>query len=375
MRDNERIVYLDWLRVFACFTVVLVHSIEPFYLGGEGTHIDSFRNAAWVAVLGSALRACVPLFVFISGYLLLPVKESMASFYRKRFYRVAVPLFIWVVLYALVPQPGAAYSFNGSMADLARCAFNFPDPAGHLWFVYMILGVYAVMPMISPWLEKLPKSTEEVFLVIWLFTTVIPFFRAFSLNVFNTPDVWGEASWNMFGTFHYISGFIGYAVLGHYVRRWDPKPRKRSLLLAVPFLLGGYVISFYWFWHFTPETFPVDQPVSLAVKMETSWGFCTLGTALMTSGIILVFKKIKWQGAFYRRIVVPLSKLSYGMYLMHMFLLNFLFPVVRDALMGIFSFAGYPALVMILTAILTFCAAAAVTRLLSFIPGSSYVLG
>lgn len=40
MEKNTRIVFLDWLRAIACFMVILVHCIEPFYLGGpEGTFI------------------------------------------------------------------------------------------------------------------------------------------------------------------------------------------------------------------------------------------------------------------------------------------------------------------------------------------------
>ena len=41
-----RIVFLDYLRFIACFMVILVHCIEPFYLGGEGTHISNATNAA-----------------------------------------------------------------------------------------------------------------------------------------------------------------------------------------------------------------------------------------------------------------------------------------------------------------------------------------
>ena len=32
--NKERVIFLDWLRVIACFMVMAVHSAEPFYLGG-----------------------------------------------------------------------------------------------------------------------------------------------------------------------------------------------------------------------------------------------------------------------------------------------------------------------------------------------------
>ena len=45
MEPQERIVWLDWMRIMACFMVMVVHSTEPFYLGGEGSQILSASNA------------------------------------------------------------------------------------------------------------------------------------------------------------------------------------------------------------------------------------------------------------------------------------------------------------------------------------------
>ena len=37
--DSKRTVWIDWMRVAACLMVILVHSTEPFYLGGNGSLI------------------------------------------------------------------------------------------------------------------------------------------------------------------------------------------------------------------------------------------------------------------------------------------------------------------------------------------------
>jgi len=376
IEEKNRIVFLDWMRVIACFMVILVHSIEPFYLGGKGTYVESTTDAFWVCILGSMLRACVPMFVFISGYLLLPVKETMSDFYRKRFFRVVIPFFIWIVIYAVVPQPGQAFSWNTVVENLTRCAFNFPDGAGHLWFVYMLLGVYAIMPMVSPWLDKISKSTEEIFLVVWLFTTLFPFIRVLAESVFGTPELWGEANWNPFGAFYYLSGFFGYAVFGHYMRKWTGKNGpKNYLIIAIPFLFAGYIITLFWFQYFMPTVFPVDRSIELAVRMETSWQFCSLGTVLMTVGFVLIIRTINSSGKLYRSIILPISKISYGIYLMHIFLLNLFFPIVKKLVMGAFDSVASPVLIMIGTAIITFVACTLVVKLISLIPGSKYIIG
>ena len=107
-----RIVFLDYLRFIACFMVIFVHCIEPFYLGGEGTFIRNHTDAAWATFLDSALRAAVPLFLMASSYLLFPLKYDTATFFRKRFVRVCIPLIIWTLLYALVPFCGIFEGFD-----------------------------------------------------------------------------------------------------------------------------------------------------------------------------------------------------------------------------------------------------------------------
>ena len=100
MEPQERIVWLDWMRIMACFMVMVVHSTEPFYLGGEGSQILSASNAYWAAFFDSVVRCCVPLFVIASSYLLFPLKQSVGVFVRRRAVRILVPFVLWSLFYA-----------------------------------------------------------------------------------------------------------------------------------------------------------------------------------------------------------------------------------------------------------------------------------
>ena len=86
--QKTHIVWLDVVRLVAMFTVVCCHSADPFnfYPGEPPANIAEIKW--WGAVYGSLLRPCVPLFVMITGALLLPVKGEVAPFYRKRIGRV-----------------------------------------------------------------------------------------------------------------------------------------------------------------------------------------------------------------------------------------------------------------------------------------------
>ena len=95
-------MWLDVVRLVAMFTVVCCHCTDPFNFY-PGTSPDIGEIKFWGAAYGALLRPCVPLFVMITGALLLPVRGDISAFYRKRILRVFVPFLIWGVLYALFP--------------------------------------------------------------------------------------------------------------------------------------------------------------------------------------------------------------------------------------------------------------------------------
>lgn len=64
-----------------------------------------------------------------------------------------------------------------------------------------------------------------------------------------------------------------------------------------------------------------SAPYSTAVVMETSIEYCSLGVALTTIAVFMVFRKVNFCGWLYQKAVRPVSEASYGMYLMHMFIL------------------------------------------------------
>lgn len=367
----ERIVFLDWLRVIACFMVILVHSIEPFYLGGpEGTYIASWGDAFWTTLFDSALRPAVPLFVLASSYLLFPLKTDTPTFFRRRFGRVLIPFIVWSLLYALIPMYGMSEGF--SLGDnFKNLAFNFMMHSGHLWFVYMLIGVYLLMPLLSPWIEKVSKKEEKAFLYLWAFTTVLPLLRPLAQSVTGSANLMGECPWNEFGAFYYVSGFIGYLVLGHYIRKYAGEVSwGRTLAYAVPFWAVGYAVTAGGFWEIMPRElgFPLSAPYQTAVDMETTWSFCTFGVMMQTVAYFLVIRKITASGWVYQHIVLPVSKLSYGMYLMHMFVLMPVFAWVRSW--------GIPTpLIMLTSAALTYVICAIAARLIAFIPKSRYIVG
>ena len=326
----ERVIWLDWMRVAACLMVMVVHATEPFYLGGDGSLILTRTDAFWASFFDSLVRACVPLFIIASSYLQFPLHYSSEEFFRRRAVRILVPFVLWTVVYALV--------WGSPVQNFKDLLLNFNYAAGHLWFVYMLVGVYLLMPLLSPWAERVGRTELRIYLGLWLFTTVIPLLRDW---VFGAPPVvygvsglprqalfplWGEASWNAYGVFYYLSGFVGYLLLGLYVRKFlGTWSWRKTLAVALPCFAAGLALSFGGFlhrvWLTSGGEFPVGGLVEKAVWWETTWCNDTLGVALMAIAWVLLFRKIQAAGGFYRRITLPLSRAGYGMYLSHLLVL------------------------------------------------------
>ena len=98
----KRIVFLDYVRVFACFLVMLVHSSE-YYYGAEGSTMDnplsivsSEADRFWVSLYDGFSRMAVPLFMIVSAFLLVPMKEGLSTkeFYKRRAIRILPPFII-----------------------------------------------------------------------------------------------------------------------------------------------------------------------------------------------------------------------------------------------------------------------------------------
>ena len=334
-----REAWLDFLRVTACFLVMTVHATEPFYLGGDGTLVLSGADAFWVSLFEGIARCCVPLFVIASGYLQLPLRYDTWTFFRRRFMRIVVPMVIWTLVYA--------FAYGSPVANLKGLLFNFNYAAGHLWFVYMLLGLYLIMPVLSPWLEKVSAKELGVFLGLWALTLCIPFVREaaggmatmiYAADGLPAPalfPLWGEASWNPFGLFYYVSGFVGYLLLGVFVKRFVPEGRLVRAVGWTLFLLGFILVCFGFMQRIMASgSFPVEGSVEVAVAWEAAISFCGLPVALTALGLTLVYRSGSGEGssAFYRHIVLPLSTAGYGMYLMHMLVLGPVSAWIRSTL-------------------------------------------
>ena len=137
----KRIVFLDYVRVFACFLVIVVHASENFYgaagstdMAGPQSFLANESDRLWVSIYDGFSRMAVLLFIIVSAFLLTPMKEELTSwqFYRQRCIRILPPFLLFMVLYSTLPLLWGQIDAETSVKDLSRILLNFPTQAGHL---------------------------------------------------------------------------------------------------------------------------------------------------------------------------------------------------------------------------------------------------
>lgn len=103
--------------------------------------------------------------------------------------------------------------------------FNFNYDTTPLWYLYMLVGLYLVMPVLGAWLRQASQRDLQLFLAVWGAALLLPYVEVaapllgYAGNGGNM-GLWGVCDWNAYGTFYYFSGFVGYLVLAYYLVRY-----------------------------------------------------------------------------------------------------------------------------------------------------------
>jgi len=200
--------------------VIVVHAaIEPHPVVQVMDQAEVFR---WFTVntYDSLARSSVPLFVMLSGALLLqPSKvEPVRVFLRKRLVRLGLPFIFWGAAYF-------AWRFLVNHEALSASSIVqgvLTGPYYHFWFLYMLFGLYLITPVLRVVTAYAERKIIKYFLILWVFgTAIMPLLvllSGFSVEL------------KLFA----VTGWIGYFLLGFYL----VEPRVRSSRLYILFLSG-----------------------------------------------------------------------------------------------------------------------------------------
>lgn len=333
---DNRIVWLDVIRAVAMLMVIGVHCIDPFYISPTLGAIPEYTH--WAAIYGSLLRPSVPLFVMMTGLLLLPVKQQpLGIFYKKRILRVLFPFLIWSVLYNMFPwftgvvgldksiigqffcyvQGNESQELMDSLKDVAMIPFNFSFKENHMWYIYLLIGLYLYMPFFSAWIDRADRKMKRTYLLIWFFSLFLPYMAEYV-----STYLFGTSTWNAFGMFYYFAGFNGYLLLGHYVKKGNDWGIWKTLLICAVLFAIGYYVTYSGF------SAAAADPNHTESDMELFFTFCSPNVVLMTLAVFLLLQKVTVTNQTVIKALANMTKCGFGIYMVHYFVVGPFFLLI-----------------------------------------------
>ncbi len=230
----KRLSYLDNIRSFAIFLVILCHSIE-FLFDGEPFSVASPAMVHFSVIFFNIARIGVPLFLFLSGYLLLDreykTEKDVFDFWKRKLLPVVITWGIWISIFYIFKcwKDGIAFSIKDFILNILMVdRVN----VSHDWYMYMLLGLYFILPFVSMFLKQFStKMHIIVFGVVYLICMVLP-----TLSVMTGKNFYffsASSSYFLNSNLYYVL----YAVLGYYLKKYE------KLSLNLPINLIGFLVT------------------------------------------------------------------------------------------------------------------------------------
>lgn len=337
---KQRIAYYDIIRTMACMMVILMHS--PYAISNETVpaYVACFLGAC--SYLSSP---SVPLFFMLSGALLLPCNSErpVFSYVTKCLKKLVCPIIVFTIvsLYTGLNLDMVHYPLFSRIISIP---FKYQGH-GVMWFLYVLIGLYLLVPILSPWLRQTSKQAVEFYLLLWGITMFYPYMeRIFRIDT------------SVEGYLYYFTGYVGYFLLGYYLREYDI-PLK--ILIPVTVLcLPLPVLNKYLGWNF---------------NIHKAFWYLSAPVAIMSMTLFLTIKKLfigKSLSGLIGKFVNTISNYSLGIYLIHIFIMR-LFIWKLPFVVNISNYILQTFVIFVLTLFTT----TLLCHFLSKLPYSQYVIG
>ena len=337
-------VSADLIRILAAFYVIYSHSTDRFVL-----YTVLKTSSAWhiIYYMNTLSRVAVPLFVVLSGYLILNNNKitNVKEFYNRRFIRIFYPFIIWLIIYY-----GWTVYWDGTKLTLSFIGQTlWGANIWHLYFLIIILELYLLTPLLQRFNEK--KTRKQQTILFWSLLAVsilCSLLVLFHINVQTT-------------SLTIFIPYIGYFYAGYYLRDLRVNKLWTGIFLFLYLILAyitnvvanGNTTTFIIF-NFSPTLLPMTIFLFLALK-DFHKNFMTK----------LFNNKVQ-------KIIYYIGRATFGIYLLHFLVLDLILKYFNllpwQLHQPLIFWASVPS---IITFVITF----AIIALIKMLPYSKYFVG
>lgn len=333
-----RYYYIDVLKVFCAFFVVLLHT--------TAMGIYNTNQPEWCIfiVFNSLTRFAVPLFVLCSGAMLLrPEKNNIDTFslLALRLKKIGIPLLFWSMFYEV------HLILNGSEKNFMMIIQDFlsGDVMYHLWFLYMLMSLY----IISPVLCEIKIKIGKYFFLVWIIFCVIFLIR----NIYHF-----SVSTYIF----YISPYVCYFFLGYWIHESMHENLNKSLTQWMNFRVMSMILAIC--------VFSIAYGTICVTQNSLNEMFFANDNLFVVIGSLIIFYVCRLKEETFKKLCnrwIPyFSKLTFGVYLIHVYVLG---KIYYSLLGGDIYSVKHPVMVALALSVPVFLISMLVTAILKKIPG------
>jgi len=325
---KKRVVWYDFARFFAIVSITLNHAVNRSY-GIGSNHFETFfglslKSSYFAAIIQVVSRLGVPIFLMLSGALLLNKKMETAEDVKRFYKHNLAPLFIateiWLFIMYIqiwlcdfIPNKGNFNLISDIKGLILTLCFTNQKTNGSMWYMPMIMGIYLFLPMIIMTIDKIPgKYVALSCSLVFIGSYLYPNYNSFLAQTGSSADRLDFA----FEPLDLFSPFLLFIIIGYYVNKGLLK-KINSFVLVFVTLFVFALCCYYQKWGF-------GNTYDYVVKYNST------GVLIVSTGLFEIFRRFSDKKHFYTPFVTYISEISFGIYFVHICImqtLNCLFEI------------------------------------------------
>ena len=273
---------ISYLRIFATICVVFLHTCSTLT-----DNLDLFpltvHQAFFFSVAYQSMYWAVPVFFMITGALLLDKKISYKDIFSKYIKKIAIVLLVFGTTFAFVKQYALTRVFSNELINNTLLSVLEDTGFGHLWYLYVLIGLYLLLPVFNL-IKKLEKNeTKKLLLVLFFFDFCSPLISTLTgIKI---------------ACYIPVSYPVFYYILGYYLNKFTSISKQKSCLMIV---IGEIVVI-------------LTNMLGFHAKNLSSYSSPII--VIIAIGVFSLFKILKSKRLYNK--IWTLDRLCLGVYIIH----------------------------------------------------------
>lgn len=297
---------IDVIRTLAIFGVVAIHTANSVF-----ERPDFFGGLSWwlAIIMDSASRIAIPLFIMISGYLLLIKGEEFKITFKRIINRLLIPLVFWTVLTYVLDNIGSAstvFSLRFYTRFLAGDVYYF-------YFLVILTGLYFVSPLFRTYLKNSSLKAQKYMGLLFL-----------AVGVIETAEEYLVRSCAVENSFTKWVPYAGLFVVGYLIGTKKLNLEKSGRLKWLYFLGLVATIGLNYL-YYAAGNVNVVRTNFVGCITHYSDSYLSVGVVIMAISACTILFNLNYKfikNTFWEKIIYAIARASFGIYLVHLFVVN-----------------------------------------------------